>query len=82
MFNFRTGLIASLIQCCNDQDHATRKFACFAVGNASFHSDMLYPSLRPSIPALVELLKDDDEKTRSNAAGKYYFVALLIEQVL
>jgi HEAT repeat protein len=30
---------------------------------------MLYPALRPSIPALIELLNDEDDKTRANAAG-------------
>ena len=52
-----------------DPDKHTRKFACFAVGNAGFHSDKLYDHLRPCIPYLTELLKDPEEKTRANAAG-------------
>ena len=30
----RHGLLPPLIQCCTDEDKATRKFACFAIGNA------------------------------------------------
>ncbi|CAD8144028.1 unnamed protein product [Paramecium octaurelia] len=62
-------LINLCIKCCSDPDKNTRKFACFAVGNAGFHSDRLYDNLRPVIPQLVDLLKDQEEKTRSNAAG-------------
>ena len=29
-----------------DEDANTRKFACFALGNAAFHSAALYPALR------------------------------------
>jgi fused-like protein len=66
----RCNVLAPLLDCCRDQHHATRKFACFAVGNAAFHSDTLYvPELRVGIPALVALLGDNDEKTRANAAG-------------
>jgi fused len=46
-----------------------RKFACFAVGNAGFHSSKLYKYLRPCVPLLIKLLKDREEKTRANAAG-------------
>jgi fused-like protein len=62
-------LIAAAIECCRDPDRNTRKFACFAVGNAGFHNDVLYDHLRPCVPLLVELLKDTEEKTRANAAG-------------
>lgn len=55
--------------CCSDPDKHTRKFACFAVGNAGFHNDRLYEYLRPVLVPLVELLKDDEEKIRANAAG-------------
>lgn len=34
-----------------------------------FHNRKLYEHLRPVVPALVELLKDPEEKTRANAAG-------------
>ena len=52
-----------------DPDTNTRKFACFAVGNAGFHNDSIYENLRPCVPLLVKLLKDPEEKTRANAAG-------------
>ena len=63
------GLISSAIQCCRDPDRNTRKFACFAVGNAGFHNNRLYEHLRPCVRYLVELLRDPEEKTRANAAG-------------
>ena len=63
------GVIPALISRCGDEDSDTRKFACFAIGNGSFHSDELYSALRPSVPILVRLLGDDDEKSRANAAG-------------
>ena len=63
------GLIQAAIECCRDSDRNTRKFACFAVGNAGFHNDILYEHLRPCVVLLVELLKDPEEKTRANAAG-------------
>lgn len=62
-------LINLAIECCRDPDRNTRKFACFAVGNAGFHNDVLYEHLRPCVPLLVDLLKDQEEKTRANAAG-------------
>eukprot|EP00002_Diphylleia_rotans_P023549 TRINITY_DN4637_c0_g1_i11.p2 TRINITY_DN4637_c0_g1~~TRINITY_DN4637_c0_g1_i11.p2 ORF type:complete len:163 (+),score=30.41 TRINITY_DN4637_c0_g1_i11:63-551(+) len=65
----RSGIIVDLIACCGDTDASTRKFACFAVGNAGFHNDRLYSDLRQAIPHLVTNLSDADEKTRANAAG-------------
>ncbi|CAM9140259.1 unnamed protein product, partial [Discosporangium mesarthrocarpum] len=62
-------IVSLLIHCCKDLDSSTRKFACFAVGNAAFHSDSLYPHLAPVVPALVTALGDLEEKTRANAAG-------------
>lgn len=38
----KSDLINECIKCCQDPDKNTRKFACFAVGNAGFHSDRLY----------------------------------------
>lgn len=64
-----TGLISECINCCWDTDSATRKFACFALGNAAFHNDKLYKILRTSIPHVVKLQKDNDERTRANASG-------------
>jgi len=65
----KNDIIADCIQCCKDVDKNTRKFACFAVGNAGFHNDKLYDHLRSVVPLLVDLLKDGEEKTRANAAG-------------
>ncbi len=63
-------LIAHLSARLRDEDPATRKFAAFAVGNAAFHSDSLYPHLRVTVPALVDALRYDEvHKTRANAAG-------------
>jgi fused-like protein len=62
-------LLAALINCCADADDSTRKFACFAVGNAAFHSGELYPRLAAAVPPLLSALDDADEKTRANAAG-------------
>jgi len=62
-------LLARLVECCGDGDASTRKFACFAVGNAAFHGPLLYPHLKGSIPHLVHALRDGDEKCRANAAG-------------
>ena len=46
----RHGVLNSLIARCEDVDRTTRKFACFAIGNAGFHSDALYPELRVAVP--------------------------------
>ena len=65
----RRGVLNSLIDRCEDVDRTTRKFACFAIGNAGFHSDALYPELRVAVPPLVRLLGDEEDKTRANAAA-------------
>ena len=62
-------LLDLLIASCTDHDSNVRKFACFAVGNAAFHSDELYAMLRRSVAGLRAALHDPEEKTRSNAAG-------------
>lgn len=62
-------VLEPLIALCRDEDRATRKFACFAIGNAGFHTAALYPELRPAVLPLVELLKDEEDRTRANAAG-------------
>ena len=63
------GVLDPLIALCGDSDRSTRKFACFAIGNAGFHNASLYPSLRPAVAPLVMLLSDDEDRTRANAAG-------------
>lgn len=65
----KNDIISACIQCCSDSDPATRKFACFALGNAAFHNNKLYKALKPGIPVVIGLLKDKDEKTRTNACG-------------
>ena len=63
------GLLPLLAGCCADDDAAVRKFACFAVGNAGFHSARLYSHLGTCVVPLVGCLADADGKTRANAAG-------------
>uniref|UniRef100_A0A7S2SL55 non-specific serine/threonine protein kinase n=1 Tax=Mucochytrium quahogii TaxID=96639 RepID=A0A7S2SL55_9STRA len=65
----RHDLLFHLIARCEDNDPETRKLACFAIGNAAYHSDMLYPNLAPAVPLLAVLLGDKEKKTRANAAG-------------
>ena len=65
----RHGVLQALIERCADSDKGARKFACFAIGNAGFHNATLYEALRPAVAPLVALLKDEEEKTRANAAG-------------
>lgn len=64
-----SGTLTQCIKLCEDQDKTVKKFACVVLGNASFHDDSLYESLRPTIPILINLIKDSEEKTRSNAAA-------------
>lgn len=62
-------LVDGIISCCYDNDKSTRKFACFAIGNAAFLNDKLYLYFKPSIKILVELLQDSEDNTRANSAG-------------
>ena len=62
-------LLSALIRLCDDPSSGIRKFACFAVGNASFHSKRLYPFIAPALPVLVRNLHASDDKARANAAG-------------
>ncbi|KAL0452258.1 UNVERIFIED_CONTAM: Serine/threonine-protein kinase TIO [Sesamum latifolium] len=63
-------IIGVLIDRCADPDKRTRKFACFAVGNAAYHNDSLYDELRRAIPQLKNLLlSEEEDKTKANAAG-------------
>jgi fused-like protein len=65
----KNGLINPLLKCCYDSDKNTRKFACFAIGNAAFLNEKLYEHFRPIIPRMVELLHDPEDNTRANSAG-------------
>ena len=62
-------IAALVVNCCKDSDSATRKFACFAIGNAAFHNPALYKLLTSAIVPLKECLLDSDDKTRANSAG-------------
>lgn len=64
-----SNILPPLIALCEDEDKATRKFACFAIGNAGFHSNFLYKDLTPAVKVLVNLLNDDEDRTRANASG-------------
>jgi fused-like protein len=66
-------LLRLLIACCEDPEPAIRKFACFSVGNASFHSSELYPELIPSINKLASCFEDYDSKTRFE---RYFLVSV------
>jgi fused-like protein len=63
------GLIPPLLKCCYDNDRMTRKFACFAIGNAAFLNNKLYEYFKPIITRMVELLMDSEPNTRANSAG-------------
>ncbi|CAL1386132.1 unnamed protein product [Linum trigynum] len=66
----RNRIIGRLIDRCADPDRRTRKFACFAIGNAAYYNEMLYDELRRSIPQLANLLlSSEEDKTKANAAG-------------
>lgn len=62
-------VLAGMIRGLSDPDNYVRRFACFAIGNAAFHTGDLYDALRPAIPLLVQNLHNDEDKTRSNAGG-------------
>ena len=79
----RHGTVVALVASLHDKDSEARKFAAFALGNAAFHSDLLYSQacagrstrrinaiqLAASIAPLVLLLGDASHKTQANAAG-------------
>ena len=65
----RRSVADHLARLCADPDPSTRKLACFAVGNAAFHSNTLYAHLAPAVASLVVALGDPNERTRANAAG-------------
>ena len=67
--NGRCDIMFRLVSRCGDSDDDTRKFACFAIGNSCFYSNILYAKLAFSVPIIVALLADGGAKTRANAAG-------------
>ncbi len=44
-------------------------YKCEGCARVGFHSAALYHALRGAVRPLVELLGDDEDKTRANAAG-------------
>ena len=64
-----TTLLSRLIGRCADPDPSTRKFACFAVGNAAFHGSLLYPHLDGSVPHLVAALRNNDDDDDHHDGG-------------
>nr|CCA20871.1 protein kinase putative [Albugo laibachii Nc14] len=62
-------LLDFMVEALDDKDKTARRFACFAIGNASFHDASLYTYLRPAIPGLLRNADRADAKTRSNASG-------------
>uniref|UniRef100_M4BW38 non-specific serine/threonine protein kinase n=1 Tax=Hyaloperonospora arabidopsidis (strain Emoy2) TaxID=559515 RepID=M4BW38_HYAAE len=60
-------LLDLIIRGLSDPHGHVRRSACFAIGNAAFHSDDLYHLLRSAIPALVQNLHDGEDKTRADA---------------
>lgn len=65
----QNGLIRNLIESCGDKVGMVRRSACLALGNAAFHNAKLYPQLEKCVPAVVGLLRDNDERTKTNAIG-------------
>lgn len=63
------GLIKNLIEACSDKVSMVRRSACLALGNAAFHNAKLYKQLELSVPAVINLLHDQDERTKTNAIG-------------
>lgn len=69
VFQEREQLFTHVLDCLKDKEGNVRKSASYAVGNAAFHSDILYHQLIPAIPIMTQLLKDPINKTRAHAAS-------------
>jgi fused-like protein len=63
------GILSLVALCCRDAEHGVHKYACFAVGNAAYYSDKVYPVVESVVPAIVDMLQDADDKAKQNAAG-------------
>lgn len=81
------GGIEVLLLRCRDEDEIVRKWATFAIGNASFHSSELYSyfSQAGAVEILASCINDKLDKTQANAVGALGNVArhngLLDEQL-
>ena len=62
-------IFPEMIQLCSDQDKVVKKASSFAIGNAAYYSSSLYPDLSPAIGHIVLLLKDKDERIKTNSIG-------------
>lgn len=54
---------------CADEDKVVKKASSFAIGNAAYYSDTLYDTLAPAVEKIVMLLKDPDERIKTNSIG-------------
>lgn len=58
-----------MIKLCADEDKVVKKASSFAIGNAAYYSDTLYDTLAPAVQKIVILLKDPDERIKTNSIG-------------
>lgn len=65
----KAGVFPEMIKLCEDSDPIIKKASSFAIGNAAYYSDYLYPTLRDAIPPIVKLLKNEDERIKTNSIG-------------
>ena len=62
-------IFPEMIKFCSDSDTVVKKASSFAIGNAAYYSSFLYPTLAPAIKPIVLLLKDADERIKTNSIG-------------
>ena len=58
--------------------YSVRKFAAFALGNAAFHSSLLYPDLEPGIAPLVALLRQGRKERKRRGGGDRAAAGLVV----
>lgn len=63
------GIFPEMIRLCADSDKVVKKASSFAIGNAAYYSSCLYNTLAPAIQHIVLLLKDKDERIKTNSIG-------------
>lgn len=62
-------IFPEMIRLCADSDKVVKKASSFAIGNAAYYSSALYETLAPAIGHIVLLLKDKDERIKTNSIG-------------
>jgi len=62
-------IFPEMIRLCGDSDKVVKKASSFAIGNAAYYSNSLYLTLAPAIKPIVFLLKDKDERIKTNSIG-------------